>query len=369
MGSRRGLPQGLISSDVLATVYLTDLDFTMIQNNFRYVRHGDDVRIAVKTYDQGCLAIRCLEAKLRQLGLLLNSEKTRVLHRATYEETVSSYQQMHRDAENQIIRTKTQNLAKDEGALQSVMLASGMEELAWDFFYHAIVDFDYVIETLQPEIKPDQVEIAAKLFLDAIKKQPGSKEALSQERFHQQLTWSLVRLSAARSDIGLDYVGELIQSYPEKTGLLCQYMLSLKGKEKAVASQVEGMIREDLTEWGLAWLVRVLSEVSEHVSDETLTILKKYVERPQTRWLAAVEVAKLLAARKELKHDSLLMMWNTCPAVFKVDLVVAAVRMGRSVPWAAAFVSAAKSNPIHAVAIRHEGEKAEANRSQMTGKP
>lgn len=36
MNSRRGLPQGLLSSDALATLYLADLDFAMIREGFDY---------------------------------------------------------------------------------------------------------------------------------------------------------------------------------------------------------------------------------------------------------------------------------------------------------------------------------------------
>ena len=134
MESRRGLPQGLTPSDTLATVYLAELDFAMVRNNFRYFRHGDDVRIAVENYDRACLAVRCLEAELRKLGLLLHNEKTRALHQTTYTDTVSSYQRRFKDAQNQLIDAEVQSLVKDKHALQKAMIDSGMEPLAWDFF-------------------------------------------------------------------------------------------------------------------------------------------------------------------------------------------------------------------------------------------
>ena len=130
MGSRRGLPQGLIPSDTLATVYLAELDFAMVRNNFRYFRHGDDVRIAVGNYDRACLAVRCLEAELRKLGLLLNSAKTRALHQKTYADTTSSYKRAVEDATDQLINTKVQSLVEDEHALKAALLDSGMEPLA-----------------------------------------------------------------------------------------------------------------------------------------------------------------------------------------------------------------------------------------------
>lgn len=226
------------------------------------------------------------------------------------------------------------------------------------FFYHETVDLDDVIEAIRPTIKPDQVEVAEKLFLDAIEKQPGTEEALAPEVFHQQLTSSLVHLSAGKSGVGVKHIGSLVQSFPDKTEVFCRYLLSLKSKPKAIASQAEKAIQNlHATDWVLAWMVRVLNEVSAHISKKTLIKLKKITESPQDRWLVAVEVVKLLATRKELDHALLLAMWNMCPDVFKVDLVVAATRMETSAPWAKAFVSSAKSTPIHAVTIRHEKEK------------
>jgi hypothetical protein len=42
-------------------------------------------------------------------------------------------------------------------------------------------------------------------------------------------------------------------------------------------------------------------------------------------------------------------MWNTCPTVFRVDVVEAVRQMAETAQWARAFVSAAKSDRIQAV--------------------
>ena len=79
MQSDRGLPQGLGGSDVLATVYLAKVDLGVTRRGVEYMRHGDDIRVAAKTYRDGRLAVGYLEAEVRRLGLVLNGEKTRVL--------------------------------------------------------------------------------------------------------------------------------------------------------------------------------------------------------------------------------------------------------------------------------------------------
>ena len=357
MGTGRGLPQGLISSDSLATVYLADVDFAMIRNGYRYVRHGDDVRVAVDTYDQGCLAIRCMEAELRKCGLLLNSEKTRVFHRQTYHRSFSLFEETWTKAKGQVVEGMAAEFRENQQALEAAMAKFDMEELGWALFYHQAIDLEEAIEELRKGIEPEDVEIAEMLFRNTIKRRPENGTRADREAFHQQLTGALVRLTAARSDAALSHAGELLTSFPDKTKVLCGYMMALPGSYDAIANQVEGAMGDDVAEWGLAWMVRVLSEVPGSVSDNTVDKLKGFVNNPRGRWLLAVEAAKCLAAMHELERDALVAIWNTCPEVFRVDLVVAAVRMKGVAAWADAFVRSGKSDPVHEVAIRRETNK------------
>ena len=105
------------------------------------------------------------------------------------------------------------------------------------------------------------------------------------------------------------------------------------------------------TEWELAWMVRVLGGLRRRVSREVVNELEECLAMPHGRWLAAVEVAKLVGARGELEQNTVVRMWNTAPKVFQVDLVVAAAHMVETAPWARKFVAAAVREPIHAVAV------------------
>lgn len=357
MGTGRGLPQGLISSDTLATVYLAEVDFAMIRNGFRYVRHGDDVRVAADDYDQGCLAVRCMEAELRKRGLLLNSEKTRVFRRQTYHRSLSLFEERWGEAKGQVVEAMAAKFRKDQQALEAAMLRFDMEELGWALFYHQAIDLDDAIEALRKKIEPEDVEIAHVLFRNAIGKRPKNGDRAEREAFHQQLTGALVRLTAARADAALSHVGELMVSFPDKSEILCRYMMALSGRGDAIASEIEDSMGDHVSEWGLAWMVRVLNEVPGSVSESSLDKLRRCVRNPRGRWLLAVEAAKCLATMDKLERDALLDIWNTCPEVFRVDLLVAAVRMLGVGEWAAAFVRSGTSDPVHEVAIRRELNK------------
>ena len=360
MGSTRGLPQGLTSSDALATLYLAELDFVMIRHGFRYVRHGDDVRVGVRDYDEGCSAIRTLEATLRRLDLLLNVEKTRILRADTYAKALESRTSMIDAAKESIVSDKVRSLRDSKDALLATIDAAGMEQLGWDLFYHGRVDLEDAIEVLRPSLQPSEIELAEKLFTEAIARQPGEHRAFPKELFHQCLVWSLLRLSAGRSDAALGEVAGLMETFPEKGELFCSYLSALAAKpaaRSAVARQVEIALGAGTVEWLTACLVRVLRRVPLHVSQSTLTSLKGTLVNPHNHWLATVEVAKLMADLEQLDRETLLRIWNSCPTVLRSDLVEAASQRARSAHWAAAFVDSARSDPIHEVVIRHHSQE------------
>jgi hypothetical protein len=229
------------------------------------------------------------------------------------------------------------------------------EQLGWDFFYHGRLALHEVIDELRPHLEPDDAEVTEHLYRDTIAKMPGSSEGLPADAFHQRLVASLIRLAAARSDVALKDIGRLLVTYPDKTELLCSYLMSLAS---VAPGEVEEQIRPVFannrfwTEWEAAWAIRVLARVASVVSAPILEQIHKLVEAPHGRWLAAVEATKLLAARHEVDHPSLSRLWNTCPSVFRVDLVVAAESMAANFTWAKDFSAAAQSDPIHLVVAR-----------------
>ena len=347
MNSQRGLPQGHIPSDALATLYLSNLDFRMAREGFLYFRHGDDIRVGVNKYGDGRRAIEVLETELRVLRLTLNDSKTRILRTATYEKTVSTLDGVLDKAKNDIVAAKLEDM--DE--LAKTMTHVGQDQLAWDVFYHGRVSLEEAIEIIRPKIKLSDVELATRVFLDTVKKRPGRAGDLVSRTFRQYLRWSLVRLSASRSDAGLTHVGSLLRSFPDGTENLCSYLSALAAtKPEDVARQAEKALQNSYqTEWELAWIVRVLVQVSDHVSTKTLRRLKKTLDAPHERWLAAVGIVKLLAVRRELDRNTLIRFSNTCPPVFQVDLFDAARTMMGSADWAEAFVKTARANRIHEV--------------------
>ncbi|MCY3591082.1 MAG: RNA-directed DNA polymerase [Acidobacteria bacterium] len=355
MKARCGLPQGLVPSDALATLYLADLDFRMTQEGFRYSRHGDDVRVVVPRRDEGRRALETMERELRRLGLALNGSKTRIMGRKKYEREVLSLSGALDKAREEFVAAKVKGMKKDDERLLEAMKSAGQEQLGWDLFYHGRISLSDAIEKLRPSLKPTDVEWAERVFADAVRRRPGTANAWTSRLFHQRLAWSLARLAAGRSSAAVARVGGLLGAFPEETETLCSYLLALASKEpESVARQAERAVQRSYrTEWELAWTVRVLVRVPEHVSERTVRVLKKTLAAPHGRWLAAVEIVKLLAARGELDRETLAAVRSMSPAVFRGDLVVAARYMASTTEWAEGYVKAAKSERVQAVLARH----------------
>ncbi len=77
--NRRGLPQNVSASHVLAKLYLTRFDHAVGEAGFTHIRYVDDTRVFCATTAAAKRAIVALTALLRARGLTLQTAKTEIL--------------------------------------------------------------------------------------------------------------------------------------------------------------------------------------------------------------------------------------------------------------------------------------------------
>jgi Reverse transcriptase (RNA-dependent DNA polymerase) len=111
MSAPRGLPQGLDTSDALATAYLSNVDSEVLRVIHHYWRHGDDIRMTVSDHDEGRRAVHHLEQQLRAAQLLLNAEKTRVLHRETYQHQLTAVEKRRSEVRRKLLSERESRVA------------------------------------------------------------------------------------------------------------------------------------------------------------------------------------------------------------------------------------------------------------------
>ncbi|PEE96966.1 hypothetical protein CON21_30800 [Bacillus thuringiensis] len=113
--NEKGVPQGLSISNILANVYMNDLDKELNTNNkFAYFRYVDDILILCKEEDKAYIEKK-IEKKIKQLGLDVHPDKNISGCLLTEEFTFLGYK-----IQNQSLRVLERNVHKLEKSIAEV---------------------------------------------------------------------------------------------------------------------------------------------------------------------------------------------------------------------------------------------------------
>ena len=357
MGSRRGIPQGLLPSDTLATAFLQPLDAGLVREGFEYYRHGDDMRVGAPTVSSAREAIATLESCARRQGLLLNGAKCAIVKRANYEGDLAAADALLQRTKNRLLARRIDRLKSSEDDLIAAMEKAELDaQWGWDLFYHGTASVEDVIELLRDHLEPNDIEVAEQVFQDTMKHAPGRPSPIPVEQFHQQLTWSMLRLAAGRSPIALMNAASIVARFPEKTELVANYLLAMqKGHSKKTVAQAEEVLtsEEFTTPWQQAWLCRVLARGVRNVAPATTEKLERMAGHEGAHWLARVEAMKVLGHAGRLERELVSRSWTLAPRPYRCDLIAAVALMRKTHSWAKRFLDAARHDPVEEVVVRH----------------
>jgi RNA-directed DNA polymerase len=78
-----GAPQGAVLSPLLSNIYLNPLDHHLARQGYQMVRYADDFVILCQTQEQAAAALAEVQAWVREAGLTLHPDKTRIVDAAT----------------------------------------------------------------------------------------------------------------------------------------------------------------------------------------------------------------------------------------------------------------------------------------------
>lgn len=353
MGEPRGLPQGVVSSDSLATLYLAKVDSTLHGAGITFWRHGDDYRIWTPTWPDAIRAAHLFESALRSAGLLANSRKLRAQRFSTYAEqhvdlakTTDRFKATIEAARLEALETMTEDQLMD--------LASEVEideDMQWQYFYHGTLDRAELASAIAPALAPKSLEVIEEMFREVVSPDLGSLHA---ELRHARLAFCLRRLAAAKSTIPLPHVAELILHNPDETQLVANYLLAVVSTQSAAVSAACQYILTNaiyMTDWQRAWVLRVLSRCGNTVSGELLENLVRNVDADSIGWLPRVEMARVLAVNARLSKPTVDNIYAKCGEAFRSDLVGVVVSHEEELPWARQFLEGAASDPLAKVVI------------------
>lgn len=367
MGGRRGLPQGLLPSDTLATTYLQPVDAEAMRTGLRYWRHGDDIRVAANSYSEARRAIALIEHELRKRGLLVNGSKCAILTVEGYHEELAWWEAGVRATKDRLIASAVERLTTDSDELLAAMERADLDEQwGWDLFYHERISVEEVLEQLREHIEPTEIEVSESIFTETVGRAPGVEGGLTKEAFHQRISGSLVRLAAGRSSVAIPHSASLIAKYAEKTEAVCRYLEALIPSHAfEVLAQIENVIRSGIfmTAWQKAWLLRTAAIRASSASAELVHAILTLAQDEEEHWLARTSALKFLGSAGVLEQPLLTRAWKLAPRNYRPDLLSAAARMRPHQPWAARFISAASLDPVERVIAAHADAEAQRNQT------
>lgn len=357
MDSRKGLPQGLLPSDTLATLYLQTLDSAMLRSGFNYWRHGDDIRMSAKNISLARKSIAIAEIELRKIGLVLNSSKCTIKKTAFYEKDLLEISKVYELIKDELYQDNVDDVCADSDALEKVMDDAELDnQMKWDLFYHGSISIEDVILEIGEHLQPKDIDVAVKLFTKTMIGIPDGETPLPNDQFHVQIKKSMLKLAAGKSDIAIKQCSSLIAKFPDKTELVCNYLIALSSlSTEEVTLQIEDIINSELflTSWQTAWVYRVLINCTEHITEKTKNNIIANCNNQHVHWLERVEGFKVLAKSGKLSIDQINQCWEIAPLAYKPDLIAAAVYLSPTSDKANRFLEGIKQSPIEKVVARH----------------
>jgi Reverse transcriptase (RNA-dependent DNA polymerase) len=336
MGGAKGLPQGPICSDVLASAYLLPVDLQLKTERIDFVRYMDDYYFPVTSVAEGQQVLRRLEVLLLDLGLALNDAKTRLMRRATYTsgaglgESVRRLKlallEEHFDALDDI-----DNQTDASGLLEE---AGVPEETMWDLLYHHSVDVEEVVADLLESVTPEFWQ-TYKLFFDGISRRlrvdgapadPGATERL----LHEAL--ALLSLSDAKvAPRDLDVVQAW---FPSTTPDVVRYLTSKPRRRTRWAKEVVETGIRDLSgfDWRDAWICFGAAELPR-LNQTLRKALNDALDQEQAGPLTRLECVRALARHDALHERQWRQELERASPAISAELIFGATQTLASYPW------------------------------------
>ncbi len=330
MGRPRGLPQGLSASDPLATAVLSPLDRALAREGVRHVRHGDDLRV-VGTYAEVSDARTLVRDELRNLGLVMNDDKTRVLRHDTYVERRS---EIARSVEEYLAAS---GFAERNSAIYRLIDALETDdELSWSW-YHDNLSVSEVLDSVGPTFEPGDTQALVILLSEA---------AASEAATEMLLTWFgdrsagrtlLVRagmsLLAAAGAAAPEFDLEAsVVARPEYADVLSTYVEQAAPRHPTQVARLLERIEATGVTYDAQWL-RLYRALDDVMSSDFDRLAVTHLGSPDHCWIRRLRAARFMARRDRLDSRHLSELCDHAPPALRDDVLeVVAASSPNTVP-------------------------------------
>ncbi len=229
MSAPAGLPQGPPGSDVLGAAYLADIDRLLADRGWEFARYADDILFAASSVADARRRLHELEDLLRERGLRLAADKTRVLKSATYAQqlgTPSRSVQRFRDRLRQRVEANLRNAEDAEDAEEILRGAGADEEVLWDLLYHHSVTVEEVIEQMRDRLAPPWVDAYRRYFISRAQMLTDGEYPEHVDAEERDLRECLAVLTGSVTLVPLHVLNAVLDWYPRLAQAVSSYLLA-----------------------------------------------------------------------------------------------------------------------------------------------
>jgi hypothetical protein len=350
MGLPRGLPQGPLASDIAASAYLLPVDQELAVAGQTYVRYADDYYFPARDVGHGRSIINQVEAWLTELGLSLNSEKTAVMKRETFEDNLErpAVREFKQAAAESHLATLDD--VADQSEAEAILAAVGLsEEVVWDLMYHHTVTVDELVGSVVGE-SGQSLPRAYQVYFGAVAlhlrngSQPDNLAPLS------SLAKECLAVLATRTDhhLELEDIGEVQTWFPHLAPDIVRYLLP-----RLENSDVAAYLRNQVsTLTGIDWVDAWMCHASGRIPAENAPLdqLHETLNSPHAGPLTRVEALRSLTdlgATNEAEWRSTL---ETASSALASEILFADLSREDPLPWLQRYAREAEHPAIAAIA-------------------
>jgi hypothetical protein len=239
----RGLPQGQTPSDILAKLYVNNIDRRLTKQRYRYVRYVDDMRAFFSTLREAKQFLVDISRLLRKRGLCVQSAKARIV---TAEDA----------------RGEIENVTRVLKNVCDEFIAEVVEVAGFGDPYLEIAETDALLESSPDETPIEVIERAYQVHVIE-----------SPEQFNKTLFYFLLnRLGKQKNDFALSHVLEMLEPHPEETQEILKYLAAVDLYEVVEpiivdALQSGQLIYDYQTYQIMSWFLIHLANPSEELMD------------------------------------------------------------------------------------------------------
>jgi hypothetical protein len=337
MGLGRGLPQGPVGSDVLASAYLLPLDQLLRERGVRFVRYADDYFFASSSVGEGRQILLDFEALLQELGLSLNAAKTQVMRRSTFELGLEHPSVPVANLKEQLAQRRISELQsiEDRDHLVSVLEEAGVdEETLFGLVYHRTIELDEVLASFADELLPSVLDAYQVYFHQLAESLEGgvvgdlsSYEMLARE--------SIAVLSHSEADIYPADVARVVTWFPRIAPLVSTLLASGASRKTPWAKTLllDHLQSDVRVDWVDAWMIHAAVLEPSLSDDDIVAELCAVLGSGDFGPMSQLESVRALGAASKLTEALWRGVFEIASAPVRSEMFFSAVSKPQHYPW------------------------------------